>query len=121
MHWSLGYLEETQGLDLASFDFIFNRICWYYCQNDKVFARKLWSLLKPGGLLYIHAPNSQFHRDGMSTSAQLRTWLNAQTGFKIGHPMLPPRRIASLFETLPISKLEADYCDARNDVVWLWK
>ncbi|SEA27850.1 Methyltransferase domain-containing protein [Thiothrix caldifontis] len=121
LHWSLGYLEETQALPAASFDLIFNRICWYYCQNDQAFARQLWGLLKPAGVLYIHTPNSQFHGEGMPTLARLRTWLNAQTGFKVGHPMLPPRRVANLFAALPISRLEADYRDPRNDVIWVWK
>jgi len=96
LHWSLGYLEETQALQPASFDLIFNRICWYYCQNDKAFAKQLCGLLAPGGSLYIHAPNSQFHGDTLSTSAQWRTALNAGMGIKIGHPMLPPRRRAAL-------------------------
>lgn len=121
LQWSLGYLEDTQALEPASFDLIFNRICWYYCQHDQTFAQQLCGLLAPGGLLYIHAPNSQFHGDKLSTAAQWRTWLNATTGFKIGHPMLPPRRIATLFADLPISKLEADYRDPRNDVIWVWK
>lgn len=121
LHWSLGYLEETQALQPASFDLIFNRICWYYCQHDKAFAQQLCGLLAPDGLLYIHAPNSRFHGNKLSILAQWRTGLNATTGFKIGHPMLPPRRIATLFADLPISKLEADYRDPRNDVIWVWK
>lgn len=120
VNWSLGYFEDAAHLPLASFDLIFNRICWFYCRNDRAFAQQLWSLLKPGGLLYIHTPNSHFH-DEMPVAAQARTWLNAHTGFKIGHPMLLPRQVSELFNHLPVRRLEADYSDPRNDVLWVWK
>ncbi len=121
LEWHLGYFEDApRYLPNRQFDFIFNRICWYYCQNDRAFARLLWSLLAQDGLLYIHAPNSRFHAE-MPALARLRTWLNARTGFKVGHPMLPPRQLASLLNTLPLRQLEADCSDPCNDVLWVRK
>jgi SAM-dependent methyltransferase len=95
LDFSLGYLEEADRYLEEPFDFVFNRICWYYCANDSRFARLVRGLIRPGGWGYIdnyihHAPG------GLSA----RYWFNARTGIKIGHPVPPPGRLERLFAAL---------------------
>lgn len=119
--WQLGYLDEARThLHGQQFDFIFNRGCWFYCHNDRRFARMLWEMLAPGGLMYVYCPNNNFH-DSLPWHARLRVWLNATTGYKIGHPMLPPRHLATVLNVAPWQTLEADFRDPRNDAVWVAK
>lgn len=119
--WHLGYLEDvSQQLADQQFDFIFNRGCWFYARNDARLARLLWERLAAGGLMYVFAPNTHSLQT-VPLQAKLRTWLNAHTGFKIGHPMLPPRQMLNVLNTVPWQRIEADFSDARNDVFWVWK
>lgn len=121
LEWYLGYLEDAeQHLAGQQFDFIFNRGCWFYAHNDKAFAKFLWERLVSGGLMYVFAPNAASLQN-IPQQARLRLWLNAYTGFKIGHPMLPPRQMLNVLSSVPWQRLEADFTDARNDVFWVWK
>ncbi|MDR3670278.1 MAG: class I SAM-dependent methyltransferase [Holophaga sp.] len=94
LEFNLGYLEEAARYLDQPFDFIFNRICWYYCVNDAAFARLVHGLMRPGGQAYIdnfiHQAPGRF---------KPRYWLNAMAGVKIGHPVPPPGRLEKLFRS----------------------
>jgi 2-polyprenyl-3-methyl-5-hydroxy-6-metoxy-1,4-benzoquinol methylase len=115
VQFSVGYLEEAGRFRNAPFDFIFCRVCWYYCRNDRRFARLIYSLLKPGGAAYIDCNTPAFARARGLRSLQL--FLNRALGIKIGHPYPPHGRIARLFHALPVDKLLADYSSEWNDRV----
>jgi 2-polyprenyl-3-methyl-5-hydroxy-6-metoxy-1,4-benzoquinol methylase len=99
----IGYLEEARG----QYDVIINRVCWYYCMNDKKFARHIFNLLKPGGKAYlvvnnkIHPQNIKFNRQ--STFDILRYQINEYLGIKIGHPFISTRRLKHIFAKLPFN------------------
>jgi 2-polyprenyl-3-methyl-5-hydroxy-6-metoxy-1,4-benzoquinol methylase len=92
LEFNLGYLEEAARYLDQPFDFVFNRICWYYCVNDSEFARLVHGLVRPGGQAYID--NFIHHLPG---GFKPRYWLNAVAGVKIGHPVPPPGRLERLF------------------------
>lgn len=113
--FSLGYLDEAPRLLGERFDFVFNRICWYYAFGDRSFAAVVYALVKPGGFGYVDTTHSSFQREGLSSSARLRTWLNDRTAIKIGHPYPPRGRLARLFLRHEIEHLSVDYRTSTND------
>lgn len=90
--FSLGYMEEAIKFADRPFDFVFNRICWYYCINDDEFAQMIFSLVCPSGHAYI----DNYINKG-SGAGRIRYWINALTGWKIGNPPPPPGRLEMLF------------------------
>lgn len=119
--FSLGYLDETPPQWQGTFDLVFNRICWYYCIDDRSFAKTFYGLVRPGGFGYVDTTHSGYQRDRLSATARARTWLNERTGIKIGHPYPPHGRIASLFGAMPVARLWADYRMPTNDRVLFQK
>lgn len=107
INFSIGYLENIQNLTDCSFDFVFNRVCWCYCMNDRKFARILYELVKPGGSCYIF---TQSQPDlNASVATRLQYFLNNYLGWKIGHPWPPHSRVAKLFNAYPLERLIVDY------------
>jgi SAM-dependent methyltransferase len=117
LRYSLGYLEDAIGLGAGTFDVVFNRICFNYSRSDRQFVQLIWRLLKPGGVGYVDANNERFHADTLSPGARLRTWLNATTGWKIGHPFPPHGRLARQLLALPVDRIMVDYSRPTNDRV----
>ena len=113
--FSLGYLDEAPRLLERRFDFVFNRICWYYGFGDKSFAAVVHALVEPGGFGYVDTTHSGYQREKLSATARLRTWLNDCTGVKIGHPYPPRGRLARLFLRHAVDQLHVDYRMPTND------
>jgi len=97
--FNLGYLEDAASLKPESFDIVFNRICWYYCANDRAFARLIWSLLAPGGTAYLNLPVDSF-RPRPSVRHRFAIWLNRHLGVKIAYTHPPRGRVPGLFAQL---------------------
>lgn len=112
---TIGYIDEAPKYVGTNFDLIFNRICWYYCWNDKRFAKTIYSMLCNGGVCYIDTTHSDWEKNKLGIIGQLRTWLNSSFGVKIGHPYPEHNRIASLFLNLPIRNMAVDYTNSGND------
>lgn len=117
--FSLGYLEDARRLAHAPFDLVFCRICWNYCRNDRVFARLVFRLMRPGGAAYIDANTEDFARP--HGRQRLAYALYRLTGWKIGHPYPPRGRLARLFRRLPLARLEEDGASGFNDRLFLIK
>ena len=81
IEFSLGYLEEAEKFVDTPFDFVFNRICWFYCMNDNKFARMIHDVLVPGGLFFLQ--HEAIHRN---SGGNWREKLYDRFGVKIGHP-----------------------------------
>ena len=114
VEFALGYLEEAVLLR-RSFDLVFINLCWYYCMNDRQFARIVYELVKPGGAGYIASPwDTGGH---VSASRRFLAGLNDRLGIKIGHPFAGHRRIASLFNRFPLDELYVDYRTPGHDIV----
>lgn len=111
--FSIGYMEEAKG----TFDVVFNRICWYYCIDDRSFAKTVFDLVEPGGVGYIDTANSSEASTDPTTTLRLRTALNDRLGFKIGHPLPPHGRIARLLMEQDVEKILADYSRPTHDRV----
>lgn len=111
--FSIGYLEEAKG----TFDVVFNRICWYYCMNDRSFARIVFQLLAPGGVGYVDTPNSSDSK----MFSRLRTSLNDRLGLKIGHPFPRHGRIARLFMEQDVETIVTDYSRPSHDRIFFVK
>lgn len=113
LNFSLGYLEEAKKFLAQPFDLVFNRICWYYCKNDRAFARLVYNLVKPGGVAYIDTNNTAFA--AIRGKTKLIYFLNNHFAWKVGHPFPPSGRIARLFRQYPLDELTEDYSTGRND------
>jgi predicted RNA methylase len=103
---SLGYMEEAEG----RYDFLFNRICWCYCINDKAFAKKIYSLLADQGKAYIVTSNEDyeraFHSGGVKTVIwRLQFGLNNRFNLKIGHPNPSHAKLQRLFSRFPFKEM----------------
>jgi len=119
LQFSLGYLDDAGTLGDHPFDLVFNRVCWYYCKNDRSFAKLVYALIKPGGAGYIDThPAEVEERHGASRVAH---FFNHWLAWKIGHPFPPHGRVARLFQQYPIDYMILDYTSARNDRVFFQK
>ena len=96
IRFKVGYMEDAADLPVASFDLVFNRICWFYCRNDAAFAKLVYRLVKPGGHAWIDCP----HFARPSTKARLIYSINEHLGIKLGHPCPPPGRLEHDFGRL---------------------
>ena len=56
--FKLGYMEAVSGL----YDIIIIYVCWNYCIDDALFLKKILSVLKKGGTLFIVFNNETFFR-----------------------------------------------------------
>lgn len=113
---SLGYLEDASRLAAQPFDFVFNRICWCYCMNDRRFAQLVYSLVKPGGACYI---NSMTPIDAeLQGNRRICYSVNKYLGLKIGHPNPPHGRIARLLHQYPMQQMTIDYATGTNDKIF---
>lgn len=119
--FSLGYLDEASCLLAEPFDFVFNRICWYYGFGDRSFAAMVYALVKPGGFGYVDTTHSGYQREALPASARLRTWLNDCSAIKIGHPYPPRGRLVRLFLRHAVAQLHVDYRTPTNDRIFFQK
>ena len=109
VEFSLGYMEEATGI----YDVVFNRVCWYYCVSDGAFAKKVFSLVRPGGVGYLII-NTDRYLEGVwprmpawqRLKSKLFFALNDKFSLKIGHVMSSHGKIEHLFRSLPLQKLE---------------
>ena len=115
MSYSLGYLEDARRFVTAPFDLVFCRVCWYYSRSDRVFARLLYSLIKPGGVGYVECNTPEFSQPHSWRVAQY--WLNNYLWLKVGHPMPPHGRIAALLQRYDIRDMTLDYSSRLRDIV----
>lgn len=111
----LGYMDEAPDILNQQFDFVFNRICFYYCHNDHKFAAKIYDLVRSGGYCYVDTTHDRYNYESQSCFSLLRIWLNSKLGIKIGHPYPPHGRLAQLFLRYPIKRLLVDYSSLMND------
>ena len=117
IRFSLGYMDEAPQLLGEQFDIVFNRVCWNYGRDDVSFANVIHSLVKPGGVGYVDTTHSAFRYEALPIHGRVRVWLNACTGWKIGHPFPPRGRIARTILRFPLDKLLVDYCGPYTDRV----
>ncbi|HYM79475.1 MAG TPA: class I SAM-dependent methyltransferase [Candidatus Dormibacteraeota bacterium] len=115
INFSIGYLEDASCFSGESFDLLFCRVCWYYGRSDRHLARLVYSLIKPGGVGYIECNTPAFSRPRGWRKVQY--WLNEYLWVKIGHPMPPHGRIASLLQLRDISQMTLDYSSHLRDIV----
>lgn len=115
IQFSLGYMDEAPDLLSEAYDFVFNRLCWYYGLGDRSFAAVIYRMVSPGGFCYIDTTHSGYKRGQLSASALLRTWLNDTLAIKVGHPYPPHGRIARLIQAYPLKRLLLDYRSLTND------
>jgi SAM-dependent methyltransferase len=108
IHTSLGYMEDVIRHCPPPFDVVFNRVCWYYCVNDRRFAQLIVSLLRPGGLGYVKTNIEDFT---VKTAGKARVyyWLNAHLGCKIGHSFPPKGRVAACLAQQNVSMCEVSW------------
>lgn len=112
--FSLGYLEDAARL--GSFDFVFNRVCWYYGKSDRGFARVVHGLVRPGGFGYVDCNPAEIEQP--NGRRRFVYWLNNRLGIKIGHPFPPHGRIERLLREAGVASMEVDYSSPRNDRVF---
>ena len=106
---SLGYMDDAPDILNKQFDVVFNRICWNYGTTDDAFARTVYRLVKPGGIIYIDTATSQWGSQLTSGRTKIRGWLNDNLHIKIGHPYPPRGRVAALLQAFPHDEILCDY------------
>jgi SAM-dependent methyltransferase len=119
IEFSLGYLDDARRMLRGEFDLVFCRVCWYYCMDDRRFARMFYSLIKPGGVGYIECDTPEFADP--KGPRRLQYFLNSKLWLKIGHPRPPHGRIETLFRQFPIKNIEVDYSSLYCDRVLFFK
>jgi len=117
VEFSQGYLDDAGSLGEV-FDLVFCRLCWYYCADDRRFARTLYSLVKPGGAGYIECNTTTFSRGDGGRFRNMQEMLNRIFWVKIGHPYPPQGRIAGLINGFPIRRLTVEYPSPDLDKVY---
>lgn len=117
--FSLGYIDEADRFAGNPFDFVFIRLAWYYCINDRAFARLVYSIVKPGGAAYIDTNTPAF--ENIRGIRHLFYFLNNHIGWKIGHPHPPRGRIARLLQRYRIDLIVLDYSSKLNDKIFFIK
>jgi 2-polyprenyl-3-methyl-5-hydroxy-6-metoxy-1,4-benzoquinol methylase len=118
INFSVGYLEEARRYQHMPFDLVFNRGCWYYCMNDKAFAKLIYALVAPTGAAYIDAPIEQHAR---SLKRKVLAGFNRHWGLKLNHLNPPHGRVAGLFNQYPIDYMFVDYQRGGNNKVFFKK
>jgi len=114
--FTLDYMDYALRIHGAnSFDIVVNRICWYYCMNDRRFASVIMDILKPGGVAIIDNYIPIAHRRGWKYT------LNRLTGIKIGHPFPAPGVVPALFARLRPSRLEVINTGPDNEFITVVK
>lgn len=110
------YMDDVQRYAGAGFDGVFSSASWYYAMNDFSFAKRIASILAPGGVVVVRANNSRYEQKrGLQRS--LVYWLNDYLTWKIGHPHPPPGRIAVAFRRMQGWAVNCDYRDPLIDLV----
>jgi SAM-dependent methyltransferase len=116
---SLGYLEQAEKFLRQPFDLVFNRGCWFYCIDDRAFAKLIYDLVRPGGAGYVEGNTPAFDRiDG---GRRLQYFLNEHFYYKIGHPHPPHGRMAELLQRFPHDHMSTDYASPLIDKVFFIK
>lgn len=117
--FSLGYMDEAPSLLRKQFDLVFNRVCFYYGWSDPGFVSGIYTLTRPIGYAFIETNNARFGWHQLSAPSRFRTWLNAATGIKVGHPHPPRGRIPALLLRYPLRQMVVDYRDAYVDCIFI--
>ena len=112
------YVDDIERVSGVGFDAIFSNVAWYYCMNDRSFARALWRSLRGGGVIGIRALNAS-GEEPTSMGRKLVYLANRYLRWKIGHPHPPHGRIEAEFRRLGPCEVRADYSDPRYDVVFV--
>ncbi|MDD3179535.1 MAG: methyltransferase domain-containing protein [Opitutaceae bacterium] len=109
---TLGYMDDATG----EYDVVFNRVCWYYCVSDGAFARKVVSLVRPGGAGYLIINTDRYLENAWQRMPPLQRLkqklfyaLNDRFSLKVGHIMPSHRKIERLFRAMPLQSLETGY------------
>jgi 2-polyprenyl-3-methyl-5-hydroxy-6-metoxy-1,4-benzoquinol methylase len=121
LQYQLGYMDEAARALSATFDIVFNRICWNYGRGDGSFSRVVWSLLRPGGVAYVDTSPDDFSYDSLSAAQKVQVWLNRHARYKVGHPFPPRGRLAMLFARFPSERLLIDNSLPMNDRIFIRK
>lgn len=119
LQFSLGYLEEAKKFIDRPFDLVFNRICWYYCKNDREFTKLIYDLAKPGGAGYIDTNNTAFAT--INGRKKIIYFFSNHLAWKVGHPFPPRGRVARLLHKYPLDYMILDYNSERNDRIFFVK
>lgn len=119
VEFSLGYLEDARKFTSCPFDFVFNRICWYYCMNDRYFAGIVHSIVKSGGACYIDCLTAEGARQRFPRS--IFSNLNRITGIKIGHPFPNHGGLAKWFLRYPNQSMLVEYDNKHSDKIFFVK
>jgi SAM-dependent methyltransferase len=115
VNFVLGYMDDAPDLLSERYDFVFNRVCFYYGRGDASFSDVIYRMVREGGFAYIDTTHEKYKYETLSAIARLRAWLNSALSIKIGHPFPPHGRLASLFLRYPVKKMLIDYSSPFND------
>ncbi len=102
----LQYMDEVN----YKCDFIFSRVCFYYCINDKQFLKNILNCLNKNGKAFITLHNEDFYKfkkletfKWNQVKTSILTFLNNSIGLKIGHPHMSKKRIEKLFNSFELN------------------
>ncbi len=119
VEFSLGYLEDARKFLSVPFDLVFCRLCWYYCMDDRAFARLVYRLIIPGGAGYVESMTSETEK--RAGWRRIPSLLNHRLWIKVGHPFPPPSRIEWLFRSLGGDPIAVDHSPVADDRILFHK
>jgi len=106
-NFKLNIIDNIDG----KYDIIFNRVCWYYCLNDKRFLKSIYNSLNEKGLFIgvLHNENRIENSNGFkSLFFKLQFILNDKFNIKIGHPPPSKQKINNIFNDYNFSSLKIE-------------
>lgn len=117
----IGYIDEAAQKLQRQFDLVFNKGCFNYCWEDRMFTDMIYHLVKPGGCGYIRTNNACMGAHNRPLNLRLRYVLYQRFGVKIGHPYPPRGRVVQLLLRHPIQQLLLDYSLPDRDILFFHK
>ena len=103
-------LDLIDNID-GKYDIIFNRVCWYYCLDDKRFLKSIVNHLNESGIFIgvLHNENRLGKSRGLkSLMIKLQFALNNKFNIKIGHPPPSKNKIKKIFDNYNFSSLKIE-------------
>jgi 2-polyprenyl-3-methyl-5-hydroxy-6-metoxy-1,4-benzoquinol methylase len=116
----IGYMDDALKMyGENSFDFIFNRICWYYCINDEKFCEMIVNVLRTGGVAYLDIYT--LDKKGLSLFRRILNKIYYYTNIKVGHLLPQHGKILNLFAEHPEITISKVSISDRNERFLVFK
>tara|TARA_B100001121_G_C18460235_1_gene512913 strand:- start:21 stop:674 length:654 start_codon:yes stop_codon:yes gene_type:complete len=105
-NFKLDIIDNIEG----KYDIIFNRVCWYYCLDDKIFLKSIYNALNETGVFVgvLHNENRLQINGFKRFFFKIQFIFNEKFNIKIGHPPPSKEKINKIFSQYNFSSLKIE-------------